>query len=138
VIIDAPPGTGCAVGAAIADVDYVVLVTEPTPFGRHDLEQALRLARDALRLPAGVVINRDAPADVSASAGIEQLCERTGTPIHLRIPFDRRIAAAGAAGEPLVEFLPAVRESFESLLDAIIGRAAAPSVTRPPGGRHHG
>jgi MinD superfamily P-loop ATPase len=138
VIIDAPPGTGCAVSAAIADVDYVVLVTEPTPFGLHDLELALRLARDALRLAAGVVINRDAPADFSASTGIEQLCERTATPIHLRIPFDRRIAAAGAAGEPLVEFMPALRHSFEHVLDAIITRTAAPADTHSPREHHHG
>ena len=56
-IIDAPPGTGCAAVAALATADLVVLVTEPTPFGLHDLQLAWSMVRD-LERPCVVVVNR--------------------------------------------------------------------------------
>ena len=57
VLIDAPPGTSCPVIAAMQDADFVVLVTEPTPFGLSDLALAVETVR-ALDLPFGLVINR--------------------------------------------------------------------------------
>ena len=65
-----PPGTACPVIETLRAVDFALLVTEPTPFGRHDLEAAVRLARDSLGLPVGVIVNRDTGDD----AEVERYC----------------------------------------------------------------
>jgi MinD superfamily P-loop ATPase len=113
-IIDAPPGTSCPVIAAMKGTDFVVLVTEPTPFGLHDLT----LAVDAVRLlgiPHGLVINRAGMGndDVKAYAA------RQGLPILMEIPFDRRIAAAYSKGELLVKTLPEYNDIFKALYGKI-------------------
>jgi MinD superfamily P-loop ATPase len=56
-ILDAPPGTSCPVIATLRETDFVVLVTEPTPFGLHDLNLAADMVRE-LGIPFGVVVNR--------------------------------------------------------------------------------
>ena len=98
VIIDAPPGTSCPVIATIKNSDFVVLVTEPTPFGLHDLRLAVGVAR-VLRLPMGIVINR---ADLG-DKGVFEYCEKEGIPILMTIPFEREIAESYARGELLAK-----------------------------------
>lgn len=110
VIIDAPPGTACPVVNSLHGGDFALLVTEPTPFGLHDLRLAFEVAR-VLGLPAGVVINRDGLGD----AGVETFCADEGIPILLRIPFDRHIAEAYARGQPLLEARPEYRQAFLQL-----------------------
>jgi MinD superfamily P-loop ATPase len=112
IILDAPPGTACPVIETLRAVDFALLVTEPTPFGRHDLEAAVRLARDSLGLPVGVIVNRDTGDD----AEVERYCLREDIPLLLTIPLDRRIAVAYSDGVPLVEALPEYRARFEALL----------------------
>jgi MinD superfamily P-loop ATPase len=108
VILDAQPGTSCPVVETMRDVDFVLMVTEPTPFGLHDLRLAVQVARDELGLPVGVVINRDGMGD----AGVVDYCASEGIPILMRIPLDRRIAEAVSEGQALVEALPEYRGSF--------------------------
>jgi len=96
IILDSPPGTSCPVIAAVTDSDYVILVTEPTPFGLHDLKLAAEMTR-ALKLPFGVVINR---ADIG-DTGVEDYCRTKNIDVLLRIPFDRRIAEAYSRGNML-------------------------------------
>jgi MinD superfamily P-loop ATPase len=92
-IIDCPPGTSCPMVAAIGRSDFVVLVTEPTPFGLEDLSLALSVVHD-LRIPAGIVVNR---SDLStADPGI--LCEKFGVEVLARLPFSKAIAKGYAAG----------------------------------------
>jgi MinD superfamily P-loop ATPase len=122
VIVDAPPGTACPVVHSMHGADFVLLVTEPTPFGLHDLRLAVGVARE-LGLPVGVVINRDGIGD----EGVDAFCREEGLPILLRIPFDRRIAEAYARGIPLIEALPDYREHFRSLFMAIEAAAMAPA-----------
>jgi len=98
VIIDAPPGTSCPVIATIKNSDFVVLVTEPTPFGLHDLRLAVGVAR-VLKLPMGIVINR---ADLG-DKGVFEYCEKEGIPILITIPFEREIAESYARGELLAK-----------------------------------
>jgi len=98
VIIDAPPGTSCPVIATIKNSDFVILVTEPTPFGLHDLRLAVGVAR-VLRLPMGIVINR---ADLG-DKGVFEYCEKEGIPILITIPFEREIAESYARGELLAK-----------------------------------
>ncbi len=115
VILDAPPGTACPVVETMRGADFVLMVTEPTPFGLHDLRLAVEVARDELGLPVGVVINRDGVGD----RGVDEYCEAESIPILMRIPLDRRIAEAYSEGIPLVTALPEYRERFQELYTAI-------------------
>ncbi len=102
VILDAPPGNACSAVETVKGSHFALLVTEPTPFGLHDLKLAVELARDALGLPVGVVINRDGLGD----AGVEDYCAAVGVPVLARLPYDRRIAEAYSDGRLWVEALP--------------------------------
>jgi MinD superfamily P-loop ATPase len=115
-IIDAPPGTGCPTIAAIKGADVAVLVTEPTPFGLHDLRAAVGVAR-SVDVPSFVVINRDGIGDDS----VERYCEQEGIPVAMKMPFDREIAKLYSQGEALVEALPLWKERFRSLYKAFQG-----------------
>lgn len=120
VILDASPGTACPVVETMRGADFVLLVTEPTPFGLHDLRLTVEVARDELGLPVGVVINRDGIGD----RGVEVYCAAENVPILMRIPFDRRIAEAYSEGVPLLEVLPEYRERFLSLYERIVAAVA--------------
>lgn len=113
-IIDAPPGTSCPVIAAMRNVDFVLLVTEPTPFGLHDLKLAVEAVK-LLNIPHGLVINRADMGDdgVKAYAAEQQL------KVLLEIPFDRRIAETYSRGQMIVEAMPQWRPQFVSLFRKI-------------------
>ena len=113
-IIDAPPGTGCPAVAALGAGDVALLVTEPTPFGLHDLRCAVGVVQ-TLERPMGVVINRDGIGD----DGVERFCAEKGIPILMRIGFDRRIAAAYASGTPLYDLEPDWKGRFLALFAAL-------------------
>jgi MinD superfamily P-loop ATPase len=117
IVLDAPPGASCPVVETMRGSDFILLVTEPTPFGLHDLRLAVQLSRDELNLPMGVVINRDGIGD----EGVEDFCKEEEIPVLLRIPYQRQIAEAGAEGIPLVEAIPEYRAQFKELY-ASIGR----------------
>ena len=114
-IIDAPPGTSCPVIAAMKNTDFVLLVTEPTPFGLHDLKLAVEAVK-ILNIPAGLVINRSDIGDqtVKAYANSESLT------ILMEIPFDRRIAETYSRGEMIVEVIPNFKPKFLELYKKII------------------
>jgi MinD superfamily P-loop ATPase len=117
-IIDAPPGTSCPVIAAMNGTDFVLMVTEPTPFGLHDLKLAVEAVR-LLGIPCGLVVNR---ADIGDNK-VFDYAQREGLPILLTIPFDRRIARAYSQGKNIVEEFPEYRERFVALyrdIEAII------------------
>jgi MinD superfamily P-loop ATPase len=115
VILDAQPGTSCPVVETMRDADFVLMVTEPTPFGLHDLRLAVEVARDELGLPVGVVVNRDGIGD----AGVDEYCAADGIPILMRIPLDRRIGEAISEGQVLVEAMPEYRGPFRDLYGRI-------------------
>ena len=115
VIIDAPPGTSCPVISAMRGADFVLLVTEPTPFGLHDLRLAVE-AVQVLGIPCGLVINR---ADVG-DEGVKEYARQQGLPILMEIPYDRQIAGAYSRGVPIVEALPDWRGRFRRLYDSIL------------------
>jgi len=115
VILDSPPGTSCPVVESLRGADFALLVTEPTPFGLHDLRLAVELVR-ILGIPAGVIINRDGIGD----AGVDDFCRDAGVPILMRIPMDRRIAEALARGESLVAAFPEYLDRFRDLYDRIV------------------
>ena len=121
-ILDAPPGTACPAVATLRGADYVVLVTEPTPFGLHDLKLAVDTVRE-LRLPFGVVINRVGIGDDR----VQRFCSEASIPLLLEIPDDRRIAEAYSRGELIVEALPEYRAHLKRLWQAITLHAGARS-----------
>ncbi len=113
-IIDAPPGTSCPVIAAMHGVDFVVLVTEPTPFGLHDLILAHETVQE-LGLPCGIVINR---ADLG-DGKVEAYAAEHAIPILLKIPFKKEIAEMYSRGHMLVEESPEWKETFLDLFRTI-------------------
>jgi len=101
VIRDSPPGTSCPVVETVRGSDYIVLVTEPTPFGLHDLRLAAQLTEE-LGIRAGVVINRvNGPYPE-----LEMFCAERNLSILLRIPFERTIAEGTARGKSLLDIHP--------------------------------
>ena len=116
-ILDAPPGTSCPVIEAVKETDFVLLVTEPTPFGLNDLILAVEMAR-ALDLEFGLVINR---CDVGNDE-VRRYSERERIPLLLEIPDDRRIAEAYSHGRMAVDAIPEYKEVFSGLWSKIVER----------------
>ena len=109
-IIDAPPGTSCPVISAMKNTDFVLMVTEPTPFGLHDLRLAVEAVK-VLGIPSGLVINRSDIGDDS----VNKYAESEGLEVLMEIPFDRKIAEAYSKGIPIVKMYPSWTEKFLSL-----------------------
>jgi MinD superfamily P-loop ATPase len=110
-ILDAPPGTACPVIETMRGSDFLILVTEPTPFGLHDLSMAVKVVQE-LKIPFGVIINRASVGD----EGVEDYCKRNKIPILMKIPHDRRIAELYSRGTPFVKEMPEWRPHFAKLL----------------------
>lgn len=106
-IIDAPPGTSCPVIESIKDSDYTILVTEPTPFGLHDLILAVEVLQK-LKIPHGVVLNK---CDVGDHK-VEEYCKKNNIPLLLSIPLDREIAVAYSQGIPIVKINSSYKQKF--------------------------
>lgn len=106
-IIDAPPGTSCPVIESVQGSDFVILATEPTPFGLADLKLAVGVIR-ALKLPFGVVINRDGIGNNE----VEKYLRDEHIPLLMKIPFDRKIADGYAKGIPIIEIIPELKTKF--------------------------
>jgi len=116
VVIDAPPGTSCPVIESLKRSQFCLLVTEPTPFGLHDLELAVGAAKE-MKIPCGIVINR---ASLGNGEGeVRKFCAREEIPVLMTIPFDRKIAEAYSRGEAVIEAFPAYRTPFLELYESI-------------------
>ncbi|HDS59697.1 MAG TPA: 4Fe-4S dicluster domain-containing protein [Thermoplasmatales archaeon] len=102
VIIDGPPGIGCPVIAAIAGVDLVLVVTEPTVTAVHDLERILGVAHH-FDIPAAVCINKCDLVEEKAT-GIEDHCREMGVEVAGRLPYDTVVTEAMLHGKTVVEF----------------------------------
>jgi len=114
VIVDSPPGTSCPVIETVKGSDFCVLVTEPTPFGLHDLKITVQVLND-MRIPFGVVINRAGIGDKK----VYEYCEENSIPILLEIPYQRKIAELYSKGVPFSLEMPEWKEKFETLFDEI-------------------
>jgi len=114
VIVDAPPGTSCPVIESVKDSDFVILVTEPTPFGLNDLKLAVEMVR-ALKVPFGVVVNR---ADLG-DRQTRSYCDTNRIRILAEIPDDRQIAEAYSRGEMASEAIDKYGAMFVQLLDDV-------------------
>ena len=122
ILSDGPPGIGCPVISSLSGASFAVIVTEPTPSGRHDLARILELCAH-FKVPAGVVINKH---DLSASrAGeIAADCAARGLVLLGQLPYDPAVTRAMVAGKTIVEYgngglADRVREIWQSVEEQI-------------------
>lgn len=113
-IFDSPPGTACPAVETMRDVDFCILVTEPTPFGLHDLTLTVDVIRE-IGTPFGVVVNRDGIGDDR----VDRYCEKEGIPLLARIQNDMEVAKLYSRGVPMVTGLPKYRDVFTSIFEKI-------------------
>ncbi len=114
IIIDAPPGTSCPVIAAVNRSDFILLVTEPTPFGLHDLKLAVDTAR-LLNVPCGIVVNRAG----LGNSEVHDYARKEKIPVLMEIPFDRQIAESYSNGVMIVDTMPKLKDEFFNLFEKI-------------------
>ncbi len=111
-IFDSPPGTSCPMIEAVKDTDFIILITEPTPFGFHDLKLAVEVVKQ-LGKNFGVVINRYGIGDDK----VEQYCKETNIPLLGKIPNNRKIAELYASGHLLYNHIPAVKKELDKTIE---------------------
>ncbi len=109
-IFDSPPGTSCPMIEAVKNADLIILITEPTPFGFHDLQLAVEVVRQ-LSIDFGIVINRDG----IGNAEVEDYCHKNNIDLLAKIPNDRKIAEIYATGELLYDKIPAVKAELTKI-----------------------
>jgi len=106
-IVDAPPGTSCPVVESVSNADFVLLVTEPTPFGLNDLKLGVGLMRE-MKLPFAIVVNRHGLGNDE----VEKYSRAENIEIAMKLPDDRRIAQAYSTGQMIVDALHEYRARF--------------------------
>jgi len=114
-IIDAPPGTACPMVSSVHGSDYCILVTEPNPFGLHDLRMAVDALR-TLKMNFGVVINKSGDDKI-----IEDFCSDEEIPILMRVPYDRHIAELYSRGIAFSTEIGRYKREFLHLFEKIRG-----------------
>ncbi|MBB3186509.1 4Fe-4S binding protein [Microbacter margulisiae] len=114
MLYDCPPGTSCPMIEATKEADFVILITEPTPFGEHDVKLAMKAMQKTSKT-YGVVINRSDAGDDH----LRQYCKRNHIPVLATIPFDRQIAILYAQGKLVYEEIPSVRAALDQIIEFI-------------------
>jgi MinD superfamily P-loop ATPase len=114
VLYDAPPGTSCPVVETVADADYVVLVTEPTPFGLNDLVLMVELLVE-LEKPFGVVINKAG----LGNRDVYDFLNEQNIEILAEIPFNKEVAGKYASGELLQDITSETSGSYSKIVKSI-------------------
>ena len=113
-IIDCPPGNSCPVITAVNGADYIILVTEASPFGLHDLMLSVDTVRE-LQIPFGVIINRAVPDYTEVS----KYCESENIPVLLEIPENLEVARAYSSGKTLLDAMPHVKNQLQRIVNNI-------------------
>jgi MinD superfamily P-loop ATPase len=117
IFIDSPPGTSCSTVAAVEDVDYAIIVSEPTPFGVSDMKMVVEMLEE-MKIPFGIIINKAGLGDNE----IYEYCNSKNLEILGEIPFDRKIAELYAEGKIFSEVLPEYRDLFQNIYENIKNR----------------
>lgn len=102
ILSDGPPGIGCPVISSLSGASVAVLVTEPTPSGRHDLERVADLCAH-FRVPAGVIINKS-DLNRAQAESIEKFCDKHGLMLLGRLPHDPVITHAMINAQAVTEY----------------------------------
>lgn len=115
LVVDSAPGTSCPVVESLKKSDYVILVTEPTPFGLNDLKLTVELV-NAMGKKTGIIINKnDGRQNI-----IHEFSKQAGIPVLLEIPYSMEIQEAYSRGIPLLESVPGMEKTFKELLDKVM------------------
>ena len=114
IIYDAPPGTSCPVVETVADADYIILVTEPTPFGLHDLKITLELLID-MQKAFGVIINKAG----LGSRDVYHFLNENNIEILGEIPFTKEYASNYASGKILQNILPETENIYREIIEKL-------------------
>jgi len=127
ILVDGAPGVGCPVISSVTGADHVLVVTEPTLSGLHDMKRALQLVQD-FRIPASVVVNK-ADINVDVTGKIEREAEDNGASVLGRIPYDAKVIKAMVQRRSVVELAdgPAsasIRNIWERLESNELSQAA--------------
>lgn len=117
IIFDAPPGTSCPVVATVSDADYILLVTEPTPFGFYDMKLMIDLLRK-IEKPFGVIINK---AGLGNSEVYDYL-KKENIELLAEIPFDKDYAGKYASGKLLENIPENISKIYEEIVNKIFKR----------------
>lgn len=120
IIIDGPPGIGCSAISTITGVDHVVIVTEPTISGLHDMKRALEITSN-FKLKTWVIVNKfDLNTDLTHQ--IESYCQQRNISVVGKFPFDRLVVDAMVNCKSIVEYAPdsdvvkMIRESYNTIV----------------------
>lgn len=117
IIIDGPPGIGCPVNASLSGLDFVVIVTEPTQSGLHDLKRLINLL-EIFKIPSGVIINKyDINTDMSNS--IEKFIRPEGISLLAKISFDKKFIKAIQNSKTIIEYDHAYIDTFKTIWNDI-------------------
>lgn len=116
IIIDSPPGTTCPTIEAITDTDYTLVVTEPSPFGVHDLDMVVEMLK-TVDQPFSVIINR---AEEDSNYLIEDYCRENNINILMEVPFSRKIAELYSRGKVFVGEIEGWESKFKNLYKNIV------------------
>jgi MinD superfamily P-loop ATPase len=115
IIVDSSPGTSCPVVESIKGSDYIILVTEPTPFGLNDLSLMVEIVKD-LNKKSGIIINKD-NGEFNL---IDDFAKEENITILYRIPYSIKIQESYSRGVPIIESLPGLKKDFEDILRQLI------------------
>ena len=121
VILDAPPGTSCPVVETVSDADYVVLVTEPTPFGLHDLKLMVRMLREVGK-NFGVVVNKSDPG----YRKLHEYLDQEGIELIGKIPFSLPYASRYARGDLFKNVPGEIKESYSAIVERLFNPSPLP------------
>ena len=113
-LLDAPPGTSCPVVETITTADYVILVTEPTPFGLHDLKITVELLKE-IHKPFGVIVNKSGLGNDDVYLSLEE----NNIPLLGKIPFSKVYAENYSRGELFVNIPVEVEKSYHSIIEKL-------------------
>ena len=113
-IVDSAPGTSCPVVESLKESDYVILVTEPNPFGLSDLKLTVEIVKD-MQIKAGIIINKDN----GKKNIIDEFSREVNIPVIQRIPYLLDIQKSYSKGIPLIQHRPQLKKEFKTLLGLI-------------------
>jgi len=115
ILLDSPPGTSCPFIQTVSAADYVILITEPTPFGLSDLRQSIETLKK-INKPCGVIINRSGLGNNK----VQEYLDEEGIPLLLEIPFKREIAGLYSRGKLVSESDPLFSKQLLTIAENII------------------
>jgi len=114
-LFDSPPGTSCPVIEATKEADFIILITEPTPFGLHDMKLAVETMRE-LKKDYGVVVNRFG----IGNDDVFDYCKEENIPILAKIPNSRKVAELYSHGELIYKTIPEVKQQLDNIINYIL------------------